>query len=275
MKLSNWMSKIPDNVNLKDINIPGTHDASTRFCQFPVFSRCQRKSIPSQLAAGVRALDLRVDGEYMVHSYSKCKTASGKLLTVFRVIDDIYDFLENNPTETVMVFFKNDGKISGDECFEVLTEIINKNKEKWFLHNDFPVLKDVRGKIVLINRVNSQIGINFSKMPYQGNRVYETGESFFINATDKVILQDICTVTMITKWKKAVLPMFENFEKYKNDFVFNHLSTAGFPLIPAFNAKYINFRFLKYSLVKGAHYGTVMVDFITAEICEKIIKTNF
>ncbi len=275
MRLNNWMSKIPDNVNLKHINIPGTHDASTRFCQFPVFSRCQRRSIQSQLGIGVRVLDLRVDGEYMVHSFSKCKTASGKQLTVFRVIDDIYSFLDDNPTETVIIFFKNDGKISGEECLSILKEIINDNKDKWYIDNDFPVLKDVRGKIVLVNRINSQIGIDFSKMPYQGNKIYETGESFFVNETNKVILQDICTVPVLKKWCKAVLPMLENYENFKNDFVFNHLSTAGFPFIPFLNAIYINSRFLKYNLKNGAHYGTVMVDFITSEICKKIIKTNF
>ncbi len=273
IELSSWMGKIPDERNIKEINISGTHDSATRFCQFSLFSSCQRKSIKSQLEIGVRAFDLRVNGEILVHSFTKCKTASGKDLTIYRVIEDIYDFLEKNPTETVMVFFKNEGKVSGEFCLKILVdEIIKKDENKWFLENRFPTLKDVRGKVILANRINSSIGIDFSNMLYQGGKKKIEIEKFCVNETEKVILQDYCTLTPKKKWNNAVKPMLES--NVGTHFSLNYLSTAGAPFIPKISSRKINRWFAECELNNEKLYGTIMVDFINRKISEKIIETN-
>ncbi len=277
MELNAWMKEIPDYKSIKEINIAGAHDASTRFCEFGLFSSCQSLSVRDMLNIGVRALDLRVDGENMVHSFTKCKKARfGAALKIYDIIKDITEFLKANPSETVIVFFKNDGKTNGKTCLDLLVDnIINKNFDEWYLENRFPCLAEVRGKIVLINRVDSSIGIDFSKMPYQGGMKETFAEDFLPNTYDTVTVQDRYVLTRKKKWCCAVKPILENESRYKGKFVLNHLSTAGLPLVPRFNAVYINRKFLKFSLKSGGNYGFLMCDFLSSAITQKIIKTNF
>ncbi len=275
INLNSWMAEIPDDTNIININIPGTHDSATRYCQFSLLSRCQRKSIPSQLEIGVRVLDLRVDGENMVHSFAKCKTASDKLLTIHRVCEDIYEFLADNPTETVLVFFKNDGKISGEECLNVLAQdIINRNPDKWYLENRFPTIGEARGSVILANRINSSIGLDFSKMPYQGDRKNIESDRFTVCGNSVTVLQDFCTLSPNKKWTLAVEPVLCEAQT-DNEYILNYLSTSGFPFIPKYNADILNRKFLEYDLINGNRYGTVMFDFVSKKLSERIVKTNF
>ena len=72
---NNWMSAIPDGRYIYEINLPGTHDSATAYCKNstdnhvqlfdrPVFNsgeyaKTQSLTLPEQLKAGVRYLDLR------------------------------------------------------------------------------------------------------------------------------------------------------------------------------------------------------------------------
>lgn len=277
MNVLNWMSLIPDETNIKNINIPGAHDASTQFCQLGLFSSCQDLSIKEMLKIGVRAFDLRVNGENMVHSFTKCKKSHfGKPLTVFDVMADIADFLKSNPTETVLVFYKNDGKISGQDCLDLLKEkIINKGKSIWYLDNKFPCLNEVRGKIILLNRIDGSAGIDFSKMPYQGGTKAPVVQFFSPNGEDTAAVQDWYSLPRKRKWFEAVEPLLKDERSCEDKPVLNHLSSAGFPFIPKFNSAYINRKFSSFPLKSMGHYGIVMADFLSKEMAEKIIQSNF
>ncbi len=272
--MKQWLKNIPDDTNLKDINLPGVHDSCTRFCQYSLFSRCQSHSIKEMLNFGVRVFDVRVNGDVCVHSFTKCKkTRFGDVLKIDDVMADFFLFLGQNPTETVLMIFKDEGKVPAEECFNILNEkFILPNFEKWYLENKIPKLGDVRGKIVLINRINSSIGIDFTRMPYQGGTKDTHSEDFSPNEADSVTVQDRYMLTREKKWSLAVKPVLEK-ANMKN-YILNYLSSAGLPLIPQFNSRYINKKFLNFPLKKGNHYGTVMLDFITSEIAEKIIKSN-
>ncbi len=274
--MKQWLKNIPNDTNLKDINLPGAHDACTKICQYSLFSRCQCYSIKEMLEFGVRVFDIRVDGEVCVHSVSKCKkTYFGSVLKTDDVMSDFFLFLEENPTETVLMIFKDEGKIPAEECLNALKEkFITPYPDKWYLENKIPALGKVRGKVVLINRINSSVGIDFTKMPYQGGMKNFHSEDFSPNNFDTVTVQDRYMLTRSKKWNMAVKPMLENSEKYEKNYILNYFSSAGIPLIPWFNSRYINKKFLNFKLKKGNCYGTVMLDFVTPEIAEKIIETN-
>ena len=119
MLLNNWMKNIGDEKHLKDINIPGTHDSATQFCQLSLITSCQKKSIKDLLELGVRAFDLRVDEEQtLVHAFCKCKESFfGKKLKLEKIMDNIFGFLSENPTETVVALFKMDNGSDSKKCF--------------------------------------------------------------------------------------------------------------------------------------------------------------
>lgn len=279
MLLNNWMKNIGDDVSLKDISIPGTHDSTTRYCQFSIFAGCQKKSIAEQLSVGVRAFDIRVEGMTLVHSFCKCKESPfGKALTLDKVIGDMLSFLSENPTETIVMLFKMDKGNDSGKCFSMLYEnFIENNPEKWYLENEIPTLGDVRGKIVLIRRNDSsyeKAGLDFTSMPDHGGMKEFSSSSFSPNGKDTVTVQDRYNLLRKIKWEKSVRPLLEKSEEHKNNLILNYFSTAGIPIIPRFNANYVNKKFLSHALLKGNHYGIMMFDFIDEEITDKVIKAN-
>lgn len=279
MHLHNWMKNIGDEKSLKSINIPGTHDSATKYCQFSLFSSCQNKSIREQLEIGVRAFDIRVDRMTLVHSFCKCrKSLFGSVLTLREVMGDIFSFLNDNPSETVLMFFKMDNGESSEECFRLLYEnFIKTNPDKWYLENKIPALGEVRGKVVLLRRTEAHIekaGVDFNSMPYQGGTKETKWEDFSPNGEDTVTVQDRYMLLWYKKWKKAVKPLVEETENLKGNMVLNFLSDAGFPSMPRFVSKYINHKFLSFNLTKGNRYGILMFDFINAKLTEKVINSN-
>lgn len=102
-----WMSTLPDYTYVRQLTIPGAHDAATKDCGSA--SRCQSLSIAEMLIEGVRALDLRP--RYTASSasdiaLSKLEIYHGISATgvLFKdAIADIVSFLTENPTETVFI----------------------------------------------------------------------------------------------------------------------------------------------------------------------------
>lgn len=276
MSLNNWMKSIGNDKLLSQINIPATHDSATKYCDLSLFSSCQSYTISEQLYMGVRVFDIRVDGIKIVHSFCKCKKSRfGKQLQLVDIISDMLLFLRENPTETIVMMFKMDAGEDSARCFEMLFKLFIENNEKsFFTENRVPSLGEVRGKICIVRRTDSlreNCGLDFSKMPDQGQKEKVTPEVFSPNGEDYVLVQDRYNLSRKNKWKKAVKPLLDNEQE---GFVFNFLSTAGFPVIPRYNAEYINKEFMSFSLEKGKKYGVLFFDFITPHITEKIIDTN-
>ncbi len=277
MDYNSWMKDIPDSKNIADINIPGTHDSSTEFCQLSLFTRCQNLSISEMLNIGVRVLDIRVDRENVVHAFAKCKNKKGEFIKIYNVINDVLEFLKVNTSETVIMFFKYDaGGNDEKESLDILiNNIINKNPEMWYLENKVPCLFEARGKIILVNRVDSSIGIDFSLMPWQGGKKETKTEVFMYNSESYAAIQDRYSLVKRKKWNRAIIPILENRKDYENMFIYNNFATSGFPLIPYYNSIYINRQFMKYKLKNKAHYGMMVFDFINMKISEKVIASNF
>lgn len=103
----NWMSGIPDERYLCEINLPGTHDSATAYCKnstgnavklfgHPVFNtgeyaKTQSLTLSEQLNAGVRYLDLRLSakqGELLLcHGNNEKVAAVNKFLRFLRFFD--------------------------------------------------------------------------------------------------------------------------------------------------------------------------------------------
>ncbi|MBQ7958069.1 MAG: phosphatidylinositol-specific phospholipase C domain-containing protein [Clostridia bacterium] len=276
MSLNNWMKKIGDDKSIKDINIPGTHDSATKYCDFSLFSGCQSFTIKEQLYMGVRFFDIRVNGMKLVHSFCKCRESRfGKQLQLRDVIGDMLMFLKENPSETIIMTFKMDSGENSAMCLEYFFKFfIENNENAFFTENRIPALKEVRGKIVLVRRTDSlrdEAGIDFSKMPDHGSKEHTHADVFSPDGNDMVLVQDRYNLPREKKWKMAVKPLLE---EESDCFVINFLSTAGLPMIPRYNSDYINNEFLSFPLEKGRKYGTLVFDYITPQITEKIIDTN-
>lgn len=288
-----WMKALDDNISLFKINMAGTHDCVTQYVQFPHISRCQNSNIYEQLSIGIRALDIRVSSNdkrlVMVHGDAKAFNTPnrfGRQMDFSDILSHCRKFLEENPSEAIVIQFKNDSGKENEKCFDNLFyTYIKKNENIWFLENRIPTLGEARGKIVLVRRCkmekrpdfrNDNTGIDFSKWQEQDTAVpepltLETSGEF----AEKFIVQDRYKYKPEPRWIKCIKPFLDSAKPFDGTYIINYLSTAGVIKGPYNNAKHINAEFMKYPLNKNNYYGTIYCDFPTKELADKIIETNF
>lgn len=158
-----WMQELKDNTLLSSLSIPGTHNSPT--CHFaPPSVRCQAVGPREQLQNGVRFFDLRVQPLYpeepekddlaLVHSVFPISLTGNKY---FRdLMDEVNEFLDNNPSETLIICLKREGP--GEHTDEQLSRILRDHyitpESRWYTEPKIPTLGEVRGKVVLMRRFN-------------------------------------------------------------------------------------------------------------------------
>ena len=292
MKLKNWMADINGNRDLLSLMIPGTHDCVTKYVQFEHISKTQDLTIYEQLNMGIRALDIRVESSgnqlEMVHGAAKAFTTPNKLgkqMDMEYVLGACYDFLRENPTETIVFQFKNDNGKENEKCFDNLFfTYISKNPEMWFRENRVPKLDEVRGRIYLIRRCKmadrqeftaKNTGLDFSGWVEQDTvspnpLTLNTGG----DSPAEFIVQDRFKYKPQPRWEECIKPFLDKAKPFDGTYIIDYLSTAGGLKGPRKNAEYINPQFMKYPLDPAKYYGTIYCDFPTKELVMKIINSN-
>lgn len=101
-EMSSWMNLIRDDAPLKTVAIPGAHDAGTASISY--LAETQDRETAELLACGTRYLDLRV-----AKAGKELKIYHGpfKGVTLQQVMDAVVTFLQENPTETVVLDFQH------------------------------------------------------------------------------------------------------------------------------------------------------------------------
>ncbi len=292
---SNWMSYVKDGLSLSQISIPGTHDSSAAYVSPSYFLRCQNTSIATQLENGYRYLDLRVaigtnNGEaalVMKHSFATCRASSGVFasnLYFTDVLSSIYSFLEENPTETVIICVKaedDDDAIS--DIQRLLYQQIDANPDSWYLANEIPTLSEVRGKIVLCTRFDDELGLGQSRCgislvwdEQDETTPVETPYSLSqINRSQSFWVQDRYNYSIDDK-VDALLDGLDNCLASENTFFLNFASTTGSGIVghPMKYATAINQTLLDYNYQSNTCYGIVIMDYGNAELAYAIYSTN-
>lgn len=294
---STWMSELDDDILLSEISIPGTHDSGTAHVELPYVMRCQNTSISRQLANGYRYIDLRVcvdekteDDEVIknlkiVHNFADCRVAgnpfSDKLL--FKdVATNLYDFLDKNPDEAVIVNIKiEDDTHSVSEIQEFIHEVISENSNYWYLDDEIPYLGDVRGKIVLMTRYydeaqTGETGIQLRWSEQNNTKPVEMPYELYMMPACRLWVQDRYKYSVEDKYE-AVVDGLENCEADENTIFLNFVSTSGDGKIghPKGYAKQLNKLLLSYELQESTSYGIIIVDFGSKALAEHIYSTNF
>jgi len=97
---------------------------------------------------GIRFIDLRFsvkDGVLKAyHGFYPQRSTAIKLFA------QLYQFLSEKPTETVIVSIKQED--SDTHFFPLLMSLLQANVTLWYLAASFPILGDVRGKAILFSR---------------------------------------------------------------------------------------------------------------------------
>ena len=166
-----WMENVPDETKLSSMSIPGTHDSCTQNVDMRYIFQCQDASIATQLKYGYRYLDMRLVLEkrsgqetlVLKHNIARCKVSDSpfaRTLTLADVLKDVYAFLNEHPSETVIMCMKAEN--SKDDVAAVqkaLYAMIDQASERWYLKNEIPTMGAVRGRIVLATRFDDKLPV--------------------------------------------------------------------------------------------------------------------
>ncbi|EFZ00500.1 bacterial phosphatidylinositol-specific phospholipase C [Metarhizium robertsii] len=157
-KLNAWMHELQDEWPLTVLSIPGTHNSPTCYTALPSV-RCQAVGIPEQLQNGVRFLDIRVSANSdddvltLVHSAFPISLTGNKYFA--DMLEDIYKFLEENPSEVIIMSVKREGTGKGSDAQMskyLKNGYVDKRADRWWTDPRAPNLGEARGKIVLVRR---------------------------------------------------------------------------------------------------------------------------
>ena len=292
----NWMENIPDETKLSSMSIPGTHDSCTQNVDMRYIFQCQDASIATQLKYGYRYLDMRLVLEkrsgqetlVLKHNIARCKVSDSpfaRTLTLADVLKDVYAFLDEHPSETVILCMKAEN--SKDDVAAVqraLYEMIDQASERWYLKNEIPTLGAVRGRIVLATRFDDKLQVGSDRCGLyfgwadQGDRTVLTDPTAdsVINGRETLCVQDRYNYDTDDKID-AIHTCLDNSQAAEDTFFLNFTSTSGSGKVghPKEYAKRINLDLYDYDWQAGTAYGVVIVDFAPKKIAEKIYQTNF
>jgi len=293
---TDWMETVPDETKLSNMSIPGTHDSCTQHVDMRYIFQCQDASVATQLKYGYRYLDMRLVLEkrsgqetlVLKHNIARCKVSDSpfsRTLTLADVLKDVYAFLDEHPSETVILCMKaENSKDDVADVQSVLYEAISREPDRWYLKNEIPTLGEVRGKIVLATRFDDKLAVGSERCGLyfgwadQGDRtVLENPTAVSaINGSETLCVQDRYNYDTDDKIN-AIRTCLDNSQAAEDTFFLNFTSTSGSGAVgfPKEYAKHINLDLYDYDWQAGTAYGIVIVDFAPKKIAEKIYQTNF
>ena len=156
---NDWMAGISDNQLISQFTIPGSHESGSYVFMGTLFANygavCQHQDVSGQLSQGCRYLDIRLfsDGS---GTLTIEHGIAGSTTDFETILDQVYSFLNNNPSETVIMVIKEEQSATGSQFADFISQYIQRNINYWYWGNSIPSLGSVRGKIVLINRYGQE-----------------------------------------------------------------------------------------------------------------------
>jgi 1-phosphatidylinositol phosphodiesterase len=271
------MGAIAGSTSIAGLSIPGTHDTGARFEETPGTLKCQDLTVPDQLVAGVRYLDIR------------CRNVSNKFdiyhrtlyqnLSFDEVLQSIFEFFASNPGETIIMSVKQEQPASDstntfEQTFDAYTA---QHPERWYLAPTVPTLDQARGKIVLIRRFDAM-----SAPKGLDATVWADNTTFTIdNGSAKLRIQDYYEFTdNDAKWA-TITSLFSEAKQGDPGVLFLNNTSGYHPLdggvedIPSVS-NVINPKVESYFTANtSGRFGIVAMDFADATRSSLIVSTNF
>ncbi|KKF95517.1 1-phosphatidylinositol phosphodiesterase [Ceratocystis platani] len=160
---SSWMSRMKDHVPLSRLVIPGTHNSMTDGVENIRF-QTQNLPLGQQLLGGIRYIEItcRYIDQKMAVYYTMTKTG----YSLDSVLTTIYDFLDEYPSETIILRIQKGGMFDFNTFFNSMERYFVPGSElgdravqhiydRDFNDTAFPTLGEARGKIVILQDFKS------------------------------------------------------------------------------------------------------------------------
>jgi len=284
---SEWLKTQRGSKLLTDLTVPGTHDTCARIHGGEI-TITQTLTIPEQLNAGIRFLDIRC--RHQSNSFAIHHGPIFQDLYFTDVRRYCYNFLADHPSEFIIMSVKEE--YHAEECqrtFEDTFLSYVDEPDRWMLEPKNPTVDSIRGKIVLLRRFKATKDLGIDASDWLDDKTFEISTS-----TPVLSIQDEYKVHSIAgisdKWQhvrsllnEALLP--ENAHKLFLNFGSGTAPTGAFPHVVAKGAKHhgqegINPHFLCYfqnalqTPSENMRFGIIVLDFPDPELLTEIIRIN-
>ncbi|KXY85247.1 phosphatidylinositol-specific phospholipase C domain-containing protein [Bacillus sp. FSL W7-1294] len=218
----NWMKDIDDYVLLSQISIPGTHETMAKnpwghdiLPGNNFMGVCQSLSLSAQLNAGIRYIDIRC---YYESSKSDAGISAPSFSIHHEVINEnkalgadvlsvVASFLQNNPSETILMRIKQEKTKESDTTFSnTFQKYVDQYKSYFWDSNNqtsIPKLGEVRGKIVVLY----DIGDHKFGLPYSDPRLFCTQDNYSFSTNWH----------QYTKWEEVKTHLTQADEQYQSN----------------------------------------------------------
>ena len=250
----NWMMKLRDDVNIRNLAIPGAHDScafdfTSKTLIVDSFGYTQKWNLNEQLYAGIRYFDIRVRSNGWVYHGIRGTTSS-----FVSVMQTFTMFLNAHPQEGLIMRLQCNPLDDVEACMtDDVLAVLDMYKSKLLLTRQVPLVKDIRGKVFLI---------------VENLRYYN---AFEWNGTQMTLQDYFSDITVEDKRKKV--KMYIDLSKRRKDlFIVNHCSATYYG-ITKYNVEYaIGVNEVVYN--ENGFSGVFPMDFPGEEVVTHIIRQN-
>ena len=266
-----WMKALDGAKLISQFSIPGTHDSGALFEPIRGTAKCQNLTIPAQLGAGVRFLDIRCR-----HQNDAFEIYHGPIYqkdNFENVVGYCLDFLRAHPSETIIMSVKEEyGATGNTRSFEsTFDDYVARNPSAWLLNSTISTLNQARGKIVLLRRFHAATPMGIDASNWPDNQTFEN---------EDLRVQDIYKVSDTDdKWNSIESLLTQTRDDAATPLALNFCSgfkalMFGIPNVPAV-ANEINPRLSQFFAANSrGHFGYVIMDFADEKLCAAIYGTN-
>lgn len=266
-KLSNWMSEVSDNQEIRKMSIPGTHDSGATHSIVDIAGKCQDLSIKEQLNIGVRLFDIRL--QMVNNTFKIVHDFVDQKLSLKSVVEDFSSFIRTHKDEFLLISIKQDySSVNSTLGFEeLLKQYLNPYQDVFTYSNEIPTyLKDARGKIYIIDRYGMSIGVSASS--WSDNTTFEN---------DNFYVQDYYCINNVEEKINCIDSTLNYSKNNHTKLTLNFASCyidGGFPpLYAGTPAKTINL-YLENKLKDISSTGVILLDYVSSKLTSIIIGGN-
>lgn len=260
--LSHWMQRLPDDMLISRVSIPGTHDtASFEMWSLPASwqylrdcAQTQEWDLQTQLSSGIRFLDLRVKSDgWLYHGPVACT------LRLETALQTCQEFLVKQPTEFILVRLKDEeqSSSSGKQIHGLVAGLAKQMSFQTM--TEMATVGAVRGQLVLLQ-------------DWEGPSIGLQWDGPMMRIQDQFRQS-----TTTEKWRQVRQHFGRSMRSSRRKLCINFISAHCLPRLTARDfAMDLNSRLSEYlsSCSNCSSLGVVVLDFASKQLCSQIVRAN-
>lgn len=216
-----WMTGLPDFRRIRQMSIPGSHDAATSSVS-GLFGKCQELTITEQWGKGVRAFDLRpqVQNNKLMIYHGSVSTG----VSLEQAFNDIKNCLQSQPKETtIIIIHKEKDSSDWNEKMRNFIEGYTDIMEPW---SPDITLGEARGKMIVITRDDFGHPMVAFADRFGDNQTFKEAYISLGGQGSTLWLQDYYEAQSLEEKASAVTAMLDKScgTHYERTWVLNHTS---------------------------------------------------